>query len=212
MSKQRADSDLYGQEAHHEDHDTNTEGTQTQDATSDDGSRVVQYPGFFLDDLFTKNKGHSIPNHPNKQQRVQDTPAKSVVASALPPVRTFRNNYSKSLAVAPPASSSETNKPSRQGLPSTPNTIEKQHSRKTDTLPVFTPKTNTIVQQPTSSVREDVDENHKRITNWINDSAKRPRDDDTDPEDEGVRKSRRRMTRTSRDRKTESLEKNRRTS
>ncbi|KAI4218998.1 MAG: hypothetical protein LQ349_008488 [Xanthoria aureola] len=200
-----------GIEAHHEDHDTNTEGTQTQDATSDDGSRVVQDPDFLLDDPFTKNKGHSIPNHPNKH-RVQDPLAKSVVASALPPMRTFRNNYSKSLAAAPPASSSTTNKPSRQGLPNTPNTIKKQHIRKTDTLLVFTPKTNTIVQQPTSSVREDIDKNRKRITNWINDSAKRPRDDDTDSEDEGVAKSGCWTTRNSKHRQTESVEKDRRIS
>lgn len=188
-------SDPPTEQADHEDHSTDGEGAQSQDATSDDGSRVVQDPDFLLDDPFTEKRRHSIPKHTNKPGD-PDTPVKSVEASALPPMRTFQNKHFKKPALALPAINSVTDEPLplRRLLPKTPTTVGKQPQRlgATSWTAINTPPNYyTIAQHPTSSVREEVDENRMRIVGWITHSAKRARANDTDSEHEGVGKSRR---------------------
>ncbi|KAI4255493.1 MAG: hypothetical protein L6R42_006699 [Xanthoria sp. 1 TBL-2021] len=188
-------SDPPTEQTDHEDHPTGGEGPQSHDATSDDGSRVVQDPDFLLDDPFTEKRGQSTPKHTNKP-RDPDTPVKSVETSALPPMRTFRNKNFKKPAVAPPATNPATDEPLplRRLLPKTPAKVGKQPQTSGATLwtAINTPPNyHTIVQHPTSSVREEVDENRMRIIGWINHSAKRARANDTDSELEGVGKSRR---------------------
>ncbi|KAL8851623.1 MAG: hypothetical protein Q9221_003460 [Calogaya cf. arnoldii] len=167
------DFEMFCQEANHEDHATNV-GANTQNATSDNGSRVIQDPNILLDDPFTENQGP--PKHTKKPQGAI-TPVKSF--SLLPPTRSFRKEsfYRPITLVRTP------------GMP--PMGTWQCKVNKTPAAPAATPPTTTSANAALSQHRlpgtpatlgrrlagQEVVDTPTRIIGWVHSSAKRKRDD-----------------------------------
>lgn len=159
-------------------------GTQSEKATSTNGSRVVQDPNFLLDDPFTV-KGPSNSEHSIRSSR-PDTSVKSRRTSGLPPMRTFHNPAYKKSAATPPISNGSTDNTSQRHL-SHPATGQPDNDDLTRNLPQIQNTAHyserdysTIVQYPTSAVREEVD-TPNRVRSYM---AKRIREDGIDSESE----------------------------